>query len=296
MVGNFLLPLPVTLLFIRHDYKVTLAAVAVSTTMIAFLYNPLWALVAGITSGLTGVTLGYCVKRELKGSLSILYLTFSSIISTIVSGAIIIFLILNQNVYKLVKQQSDMFKESNELTKNLGTQLGIPAAQFDQVNKMWEMLTPEYIMYLLPAIIILSAFMSAFINYMVTRSILKKMKYDLKALTPFERIYLDNRIGALIVIVMCIGIILVARGFSIGNYLSNSAFYIFMFAFSIVGISLAVYYLNNKLNIRKPLLILIIGFALISQLGQIFLFLGIADMAFDFRKLDPNRMRIKKNK
>ena len=182
------------------------------------------------------------------------------------------------------------------MIQNFYTQFGVPSQYSDQMKMIMEFLTPEKVMLFLPGCLVLGAFFAAFINYNVTRIILRKLKYEVNSLTPLEKIYLDNRIGALLIIIFCVGIILNGRGFSLGTYIYISALIILLCAFVLDGIALSAYYLNNKFKLSKGFIILIIVLAMLYQLIIVFLYLGIADMIFDFRKLDPNRMLRKKSK
>jgi uncharacterized protein YybS (DUF2232 family) len=295
-VGTFLMPIPVTVLFIRHNYKVTLAAIGVSTILIGVLYNPILAITAAVTYTLTGMTLGYSIKKDIKGSVTIFYMTIASIISNLFSVTIMLLFIQKTTVYNLLKLTLDTFKEQMEFSSNLSGKIGGNKEQIEAMMKLWESITPESLMTMIPAALIIGGFMSAFLNYVVTKSILKKLKYNIKDLTPFEKVYLDNRVGALIIIFVCLGIILDSKNFVIGKYILASSSFVLQFAFIIIGIAVAVFYLKNRFNLNKTVIILIVTFAFFSQMIMVFVYLGIADMIFDFRKLDNNRIFRKRNK
>lgn len=294
LVGTFLMPIPVTILFLRHDYKITLGAIGVSTILIGVLYNPISAITASVTYTLTGMTLGYCIKKDKKVSTTLLYMTIASIVSIVFNATLGLLFIQKTTIYNLLKLTLDTFKEQMKFSSSLSANMGGNKEQIELTMKMFESITPETLMTMIPAALIMSAFTSAFINYIAIKTILKKFKYNIKDLTPFEKVYLDNRIGALIIIFVCLGIILNAKNFEIGKYILMSANSILQFAFLISGMAVAVFYMKNRFNLNKTARVLIIIFAFISQAVMIFVYIGIADMIFDFRKLDNNRIFRKK--
>jgi uncharacterized protein YybS (DUF2232 family) len=293
-IGTFLMPIPVTVLFIRYNYKITLGAIAVSTILIGVLYNPILAITAAVTYTLTGMTLGYCIKKDKNVSTTLLYMTIASIISIIFSTTIMLLFIQKTTIYNLLKLTLDTFKEQMKFSSNLSEKIGGNKEQIDATMKMFQSITPETLMTMIPAALIMGGFTSAFINYVAIKSILKKLKYNIKELTPFEKVYLDNRIGALIIIFVCLGIILNAKNFEIGKYILMSASSLLQYAFLIAGMAVAVFYMKNRFNLNKTARVLIIIFALVSQMVMVFVYIGIADMIFDFRKLDKNRIFRKK--
>jgi uncharacterized protein YybS (DUF2232 family) len=295
-VGTFLLPIPVTLLYIRYNYKVTLLAVIVSALLIGTLYNPLSALSSAVSYGLMGIVLGYCIRRDAKVSITLLYLTVASVISNLVNIIMVMFLFQKTSVLAMIEEYMDIFKQSTDMTKNIYEQLGVSTQQLESVSRLWEVFTPEYVATLIPAMLLLAGFTSALLNYVVTKAILKKMRYEVKDLTPFSEFYLDNRIGAVIIVFVCLGVILTSRNISAGKFITNSSFIVLQSVLLVDGIAVAAFYLKNRFNINKKFLAIIIFFFIFSPLSVTFVYLGIGDMIFDFRKLDPNRLFGRRNK
>ena len=168
--------------------------------------------------------------------------------------------------------------------------MGVSSAQLEQVKNITKLLNTDALMTMIPGTLLIVAFISAFINYKVTKAIVKKLGYKMKDFTAFELIYIDNRIGALIIILVCLGIILVAKNYSMGSYIYNSSMMVLQLAFLTDGVAVATYFLKNRFKISKFLIIIIIVFTLFSQMSMIFIYIGLSDMIFDFRKVDPNRI------
>ncbi|MBI6872852.1 YybS family protein [Clostridium aciditolerans] len=289
MFGMFILPIPVTVLYIRHNYKVTLGAVVISAILIAMLYSPISALTSSILFGITGMTFGYCIKNDKKLSTTILLLALASAIGIVINFSIYVNLLDKRGMAGFISDNIRIMKESLNLSKELYGKMGVSSEQFATIEKSFELFTPDFILKLIPAIVILMSFFSAYINYILTSSILKKLRYNMKPMVPFSQIYINTRIGTLVGVTLLIGLLLGRSKVQGADYIINSAEYLLQFIFVIDGISVAAYYLRNRFNISKPITALILFFTVFSQMSVIYVYAGLADMLFDFRKLDPYR-------
>jgi uncharacterized protein YybS (DUF2232 family) len=294
LIGTFLLPIPITILYIRYDLKSTLGAIFVSAVLVALLVGPITALHSSVVYGLSGIALGYCLKKRKKISATLGILTIASAIGTAFSYYVFGYLISNKGIRGLLQQTVDAMHTSKTMVIDMYTKMGVDTAQFEPLLKAFDLYTVETLLLFLPAMLILGGFFSAYLNFIISKGILKRFKYELPQMTPFTQVYFDNRIGALLIIIICIGVILTAQGIKLGGYLSTSGIMVLSFAFVVIGVAVVGYFLKNKYHMAKGFIILIIGFAIMSQLGSIFIFIGIADMIIDFRKVDPNRLLKKK--
>lgn len=290
LIGTFLLPIPITILYIRYDYKVTIGSIFVSAILVALLVGPLTALNSSVVYGLTGLALGYCIRRKKSFTSTLGLLTIASSIGTAFSYYIFGYLLSKGGITGLLQETINALQESKNMAISIYKQMGVDTAQIEPLLKSFDMFTIEMLLTLFPAMIILGGFFSAYINYIVTKSILKRFKYEMPSMTPFTRVYFDNRIAAVLIIIMCIGIILSSNNITAGGFLSTSGLMILGFAFIIDGIAVVSYFLKNRFNMSKGIIILIIIFSIMSQLGNIYIFIGFADMIFDFRKVDPNSL------
>jgi uncharacterized protein YybS (DUF2232 family) len=65
---NFILPIPITVLYIRQDYKIALISVIASDILISMFYNPIAALSLIVLIGLTGIWNYYNIFIYIYGS------------------------------------------------------------------------------------------------------------------------------------------------------------------------------------------------------------------------------------
>jgi uncharacterized protein YybS (DUF2232 family) len=289
LFGTFILPIPITLLYIRQNYKVTLGALIVSAILIAMLYDPLSSLTSSILFGITGITLGYCVKHDKKVSFTILVLAIALSIGTIIDMSIYVTLIDKRGIVAFINDNIKTIKDSINMTKDIYTKLGVSSQQFAPIEKMIQVINADFMLKLIPAAIIITSVISAYLNYIITKSILKRLRYDMKEMTPFNELYINNRIGSFVILIMIIGLLLSRNKIYLGEYFSTSSQFILQFMLIIDGLSLADYYMKNKFNISKGFRILVLVFTVFSQLSLVYIFAALADMIFDFRRLDTYR-------
>jgi len=288
IVGTFILPVPVTVLYLRHNPKITLGAVVVSAILIAMLYNPISAFTTSVLFGTTGIALGYCIKNKKKVWITLILLAMVSALATTIDFSIYVTFISKDGLAGFINQNLQMMKESI----NAGSKMGMSQAQLEQLSKSYEMFTPEFITELIPSMLLIGGFTSAYINYNVTRSILKRFKYEIEPVPPFSALYINNRVGTMILIVVIAGALLNKGNMYAGKYILVSSQLVLEMVLLIEGISVAVYALRNKLKMSKLFTVLIILItASTPTTSMLFIFAGLMDMIVDFRKLDPFRRK-----
>ena len=114
------------------------------------------------------------------------------------------------------------------------------------------------VLALIPASIFIFSFISAYLNYIVSRAILKKLNYKMEEVLPFSKVYVSNIVGAILIGIVCIGIILSSKNIAGGNvytkFLSTPCAYVFI----INGLAASTYFLRVKRNLSKPIVVLIL--------------------------------------
>ncbi|MEY8763265.1 MULTISPECIES: YybS family protein [Clostridium] len=292
--ANFILPIPITLLYIKQNYKVTLISVIASGILMSIFYNPIFALSLIILTGLTGMTLGYCIKNKMKFSTTMVFLSIAMAVGIIFYFTVYIMFISKGGIYGFVNKIVEDFKQSMDLSKNMYEKAGVSSNQLSSMESMLKIFTPEYIMKLIPAVIIIMSFTLSYLNYIITRSILKKLKYQMNESKPLGQWYMNTRVGTLVGLILVIGILFNRRNMAAGQYLVASSKIILELIFFIDGIALLTYYLLKKFKISKKIIAVIIILTALSSLSLFYVLAGFIDMIFDFRKLDPYRKSGKK--
>ena len=294
-VGTLILPIPVAVLYIRHNIKITITAVVVSTIITAMLFNPIQALLSAVSFGLTGLVFGYSIKKEKSSNFTLLVLTIASLVATIFSYVLTIVIVQKTTFTAFftttVNQINDMMKESVSMAKGFYGKAGMTQDQLSQLDAMFNLLNADFLINAFAALMLIQAFMSAFIDYIVAKSILKKLGYQMQKLTPFSEIYINSFIGALVVMPVPLGVYLNAKNIPVGKVILTSGQLIMTSVFLVIGISVAVYFLKNKFKLSNGVITLIAVFTALNPLfSTILIYLGLVDMIFDFRKINPDRI------
>lgn len=299
-IGTLILPIPVAILYIRHNTKITITAIFVSIILTSLVYNPIMAIYSAITYSTVGIALGYCVKKNKKSSTTLLFLTISSVISNILTIAFSMMFIEKVGFVNFISKNLEFFKKTMETSldkvKVIYSQAGITPEQLKILDKNFEMIKKMDVMLILiliPTTIFVISFISAYLNYIVSRAILKKLNYTMEEVLPFSRVYVSNIVGAVLIGIVCIGIIFSAKKITGGEYILNSSQILMQFVFMINGLAATTYFLRVKRNLSKPVVVLILVLTSLSPLGTIYFSIGLMEMAFDFRKLDPYRIKRK---
>lgn len=296
-VGVFILPIPITLLYIRHNYKIALIAVFMSMVLTALMVNPILALTASIVYGLTGIVLGYSIKKNKSSTVSIIMVAISSLIGNIITGMLYVMLILNKGIIGFLNELISQFLGQLDLVKEIYLEMNAPQDLIQGVEKFKEVITIENLVILLPISLIISNLIQAYLNYLITEKVLKRLNYQVKDIIPFSRIYIPNKFAALLIIIQCLGIIAYSRGINIGNYISIIGGLAVQVTCTLSGIVYFAYLLRERAKLPKGLtaLILII-LVFIPLFMNAFVLLGLIDIIFNLRGLDPNPIRINKSR
>lgn len=290
MFGTFLLPIPVTVLYLRHNFKVSLSSVLVSGVLVGLAYDPIRGLTSAVVFGLTGLTLGYCIKKDIKISITIILLAIASAIGTVIDYTVYLNFIDKRGLVGFITLNLKMLNESMDSVIKFYYNLGITADQIKPFQDTMKLLTPEFVLKLIPSILILGGLVSAFLSYKITGMILKKLRLNMKEMKPLTEIYLNSRIGVAIVAFLLLGVVLSRYKVYGSGYILTTSQVIFQTALMIDGVSLLTFFLRRRFNISKPIIVLIIFFTVLQQPFSLFyIYAGLADIVVDFRKLDPLR-------
>lgn len=287
-IGIFITPIPITILYLRHNVKVTLGAIISSAVIVAMLYQPLVAISTAIIYGLTGIALGYCIKKQLKMSQVLAIMTVVSLITTIVDLSFYAFIITKIGFMGLISENLKSYHDALESARQMTVSLGQSTESYDLIKKIY---TDHFIMLFSPSMLIVGSFCSGYFNYFITVKVLKKLKYNVKDTGKFKQFYINNRILAVLIIIGTLGFILNIKKIAVGEYIYFTAVALGISASIFDSIALVLYYLRDRFKLNKALVVVIIIFTVFNQFtGSMYIFLGIADMILDFRKLDPDRL------
>jgi uncharacterized protein YybS (DUF2232 family) len=170
--SNFIWPVPIIVLGVRHGYRYSIMATIVSGILIATLMGPMQAVMVVIGFGLVGIALGHSFRNSHSPIKTILIGSVASLVSTIMVVVITIVvmgfnpLMINMASYQTaINQTLDFYRTAGYSEDQLAQ-----AAQF--MSTMVDM-----IRILLPASCIFSACAGTVLNYWIAKKMLKRLGY-----------------------------------------------------------------------------------------------------------------------
>ncbi|MDP4144119.1 MAG: DUF2232 domain-containing protein [Bacillota bacterium] len=292
VIAFFLLPVPITLTYIRHGLKYAIASLVISTILGIMFINPMIVIVISVTCGLVGLTLGYCVYKNREFSFTLMLLSFAFAIGIIINMVILTTFIYKGGFIAFINTQVKVIQESINMAGNVYSSLGVNKQQIDVVLSPYKMFTTDFVLKLLPATLVAAAVIYAFLSYVITKAVFKKLRIEMAKAIPFTKLYIPTIFSALMILAIGLGMFLSSRKLSAGDYIIYSSYTLFTLILTIIGASAAAYFLMYRYKMKKGAVTSIIIMVLLI-LPILLIYLGVAETIFDFRKIDPNRPRRK---
>jgi len=291
-LGMFILPIPPTLIYIRHNSKLAFITIILSIILTTILYNPISALVAGIVYGFAALTLGYYIKNNKSSSETIVAVTIATAIGKIIRFIIYSFFVSKTGIVQYLNMMVKQLQESLEEYKGIYVQMNAPKEAIDYLENVAKYVNLETLIVILVLSFIIGGLIQAYISYFLIQKILLRLNYVIEEIIPFSRVYIPNRIEALLIIIACLGIILNAKGFTKYSYAFSIVNMLVIFTLNLDGMAYLVYLLKEKGKLPKIIIIIAVLLILfIPALSDLYLVFGITDIIFNLRRLDPNPIR-----
>lgn len=293
LLGIFLLPIPIMLLCLKFNWKISILVISISSVINIFTYGLLGALSAILITTIIGVTFAYCIENQFSSvnivktvvGISFVLLTLNILIYTAINNVSIVEH-LNKMV-KLIKEQIDNIIITYK-------QIGVGNSKIDILVDFRDFIDIKVILGIIPTLILGYCIIFNSINYVIIQKLLKNSNIKPIKKVGFRNFYISNLLGALLVGLVSIAIILNVKKFSIGEFLELSLISITDMVMIVNGMATITYFVRKKLNKSKGLIIIILLLLINLGFQQILFYIGFTEMLFDFRRLDPYSLR--KNK
>lgn len=281
LITSFLWPLPITLIYIRHNIKYTLISFFATGIILSVLSDPSTVIYIMALYGITSIVMGYCIKSKKPATVTILFMSITYFICLIASFYILtIFMGID-----LIGLFKDAMAQSVESARNMYTSMGMSK---ETLEKSINQLNINTMLMMIPGTIVLASATIAYITYSTAGYIFKRFGYNLNKVKPFSEWYMPFQVAMGLILFTFLGYILNAKGVNVGESLFVNSVTIFRLAFILVGMSSAAFFLKKR-GMSKGMTVVILLFAAITPLSSILELLGIFDYALDIRRLDTNR-------
>lgn len=277
---SFFWPVPIVLLGVRHDLRLSVLATVVAGIIVAILAGPLTAISMFLGLGVLGLVLGTAMQRRAAPLRVIGIGAIALLVSMILLFALSLF-VMGINP---MESYFSLYQDSMESTMNLYRRMGISG---DALKQMETMMTQSMTMmrYLLPMAMVAGSVVLALLNFLLSRSILARLGVTYPGFPPFanwtwpKSTALGYLAGA---------VFLVAGNYTgqeVLKHIGLNVQAIFHLVLLVQGLAVAWHFMENY-SVPKALRVLVATLTFFTPLfGQALFFVGLFDLFFDFRRL-----------
>ncbi|SET01870.1 Uncharacterized conserved protein YybS, DUF2232 family [Natronincola peptidivorans] len=271
------LPMPFIILSVRHGTRYTVLSLIISSLLIGFLTNILYTIFVFIIFSPIALAMGYAIRRRKKPyevigfgtAASVLAIFFLLQIIAIAAGINITDEIANMT-REAIDHQMEMLRTLN----------------LDVVDVKESL---NYLMMIIPALVIIHSMIGAFINYYLTAAVINRFNFIDHQLGEFSEFKLPGNIvlGSFIIFVLSLTTRYI-EGIQHTSLIANVTI-IFLVIFFLQGLTFISYLLKKTKVPRFIRIILVLSLIIISPLMTIVAFLGLLDAILDIRKLKKKK-------
>lgn len=279
-VVMLLYPVPFVILAVRHGTKYNILAIVASSILVAILVDVLIAFFVLVVFGFLSIGLGYMIAKRRSPSQVLIGSTIISLVSTI----LVINLIGYITGVDFINQIDLAFSEALKMQVELMRDRGFSNYEIARTGDFAKSLI-EYAIIIIPSTIIISSAFSAYVNYLVSGAILRRIGYSSIKTPRFAHFKLPNHIiygaGAMLFAT------LILRYFRLLYYqtIFINILLLTILIFFIEGLAVTIF-LMEKFKVNRVLKGILIFFMIINiPFSMIVSFLGFLDVILDFRKL-----------
>lgn len=290
IIAFLVLPAIAALVYIRSGFKYSLMASVVALTVGSFLINPIQGLSIGLVTIFAGTALGLCIKREMEPIKAMLISSAGYFIAIVIKLFFVSYLVFPNGFMGFIKNIVDGFNYSIEYMRKFYTSAGISTQMINEMIPQGFNVNSKMALEFLPLTLILTSVCLGFLSYKLTQAIFIKIKIPIKKMKGITKFYIPNMLLALLIVLLCVGILLRNRNMEIGNYVFITAWGVFQTLLFLDSIGFLFFSLKEKLKMSNSAAVLTVILC-IFILNQWFIMFGIVDSIFDFRKLDSSRIR-----
>lgn len=273
-------PVPIILLGVRHGYKWSIMALVVSGLLIAVLIHPLQAVLAVAGSGITGIVLGYVIRKNVGPVKTVLWGGAASTVSKVIllaAGAAA----MGVDPFQAF---TDAIAVGGDQAMALYRSLGVSEEMLGQLAANMQTIT-ALIKIVLPAGLVFAAFIDTFLNLWVVRLVLRKMGQQLPAFPAIKHWNMPKYVMYLFLAAMLLVFGGNAEEMTMLKNIGMNLQAVFSLVLIVQGVAVFFYYADefNWSKVMRGVLLVVMfsnGFFM-----EILLFIGVWDMVMDLRKL-----------
>jgi uncharacterized protein YybS (DUF2232 family) len=277
---NLMWPVPIILLGVRHGYKWSIMATAVSGIMIAMLMHPLHSLSVVVGFGLIGIVLGYAFRMNFSASKTMLWGTVASLLSKAALLAISA-VVLGVNPLNM---QSDVMADAVKQAVDVYRNFGMGEQELAKMTESMQTIL-DLMKVILPAGFIMASVLDTWLNFLIAKTVLRKLGHNVPNFPPFKEWSLPYHI----VYLFALSLVMIywgnSREIGLLTQVGMNLQVITSTLILVQGLALFNYF-ADKYNLSRMVKGLILFLILTNGFfAQILIVAGAIDMVMDYRRL-----------
>ncbi|HOM43032.1 MAG TPA: DUF2232 domain-containing protein, partial [Bacillota bacterium] len=269
----------------RNGIKASILSALSAGLVVSLVTQPLVGVGLLIGFGVPGVIMGHMINKRVNPYAVIL--VCGILLSVSMAGEFLLSLkIAGIDGLEFLSNLDSAFREQLETSLDIYRQFGIAEDKLQEFKDYFSQAI-ELAKYVIPSSLLISGVFFSFIDYKLTRLILKRIGFILPDIDEFSKWRLTEPYSY---ILLGTAVFAVAASYFRVPGFNTAAINIstiLTLVFTIVGISVVVYFARvygDRYGIPKALRRIMTVFIILTFI-QFIVFIGILDLAFDFRRL-----------
>lgn len=276
----FLYPIFFIVLGVRNGVKYNIISLIISSLFVGLIIDNVSGIFILLIFAPLSIGLNYMIKKRRK---SFEIIAISTVI-LLVSFLLVINIMGDMSGVSIISQLEDSFTQALNSQIEILKDMDLSAYEVLKIRDLLEN-AMDYVLLILPAIVIIFSLVLSYLNYLISSLILRRLGYGIVSIPKFSKFKLPNNV-LLGTGIMFLGAFII-KGLKLFYYetILLNITVIASFMFFTQGLSVVDYKLIEKNLGRIPRLLIILFFTIILPLGWLISFIGILDVIIDFRKL-----------
>ncbi len=279
-------PVPVIIVGYRNGLKASILSAMSAGLIVSLLTHPLVGVGLLVGFGLPGILMGYMINKRVN-PYAVVFLCGVVLSFTMVGEFLLSLKASGIDAFKFFAGLDATFKQQLEVTMKMYRQLGIAEKDLQYMGDYFGQ-TLGMMKLIFPSALILSGLIFSFVDYKLTRLILKRIGHIIPDIEEFSKWRLQEPYSFIL-----LGLAVLAGAASYFKLPGMTAVAlnvstVLMLIFSVIGVSVLVHYsrvYGDRQGIPKALRTAIVVFIVLAFM-QFIAFVGILDLVLNFRKLE----------
>lgn len=279
-------PVPVIIVGYRNGLKASILSAMSAGLIVSLLTQPLVGVGLLLGFGIPGILMGYMINKRVNPY--IVVAACGVVLSLTMVGQFLLSLQVSGISFAQFLTSIDAaFKQSSELTMNLYRGLGIPEKDLQNVSSYINQ-SVAMMKLIFPALLVISGLIFSFIDYKLTRLVLKRIGYTIPDIEEFSRWRMKEPFSLILLGLAVLSGAAAYFKFQGAAVVAANISTALSMVFSVIGLSVIAYYskvYGDRHGVPRAIRNTIVVFIVLAFM-QFIALLGILDLVLNFRKLE----------